>query len=316
MKIKLSILFALISIVCYPQHQQFSPFSESHKQEVIEISKEIIQLINSKDFTSLESYLTNNETNLQGQLWLKNGEYLKLLKSLSTGITFNEDESAAYTFDDVLSGTLRKQVSIDLYRVFSDLNILVRGKYIDLKDSAKYDYSLVYGKFDDRWKLTAIHLSNVNLMIKHTNDLTGFRVEQIEEMNISVPIPPNFSERQIDGNMITFVLKGETPRDAAVQIVSVELKAPIEFMTYKWAEYVALSRYDNSSFRARLHPLGIIYEYKIIDENGDKNKGITVGIEINDKVVFLQYFSFLETYDNIWREIDLMIRNIGVINEL
>jgi len=65
----------------------------------------------------------------------------------------------------------------------------------------------------------------------------------------------------------------------------------------------------------RLHPMGFILEYLIEDENGIENQGISIGLKNNETVVFIQIFSFKETYDKIWQDIDLMIRNIKRINE-
>jgi hypothetical protein len=269
-----------------------------------------------KNLSIIKPFSLKKETNIQGEIWMQNSEFKGMFESIVKGKYFNTEELEAYTFDDILQSPKRIFVSQKLYRVFSDINILVTGTYKDKNEESENDISVVFGWFHDSWRITSVYLSDLNLVVKNTPSLDEFTKETLDDFNISLPVPNYFTDRVVENGMVSFFLKGDTPRDAIIQAISGELKAPIEVMTYKWAEYVAFSRYTTISIRTRFHPMGIIYKYLIVDENGNENQGITLGIEDNNSVVFIQFFSFKSTYDKIWQDIDLMIRNIEMINEV
>ena len=285
-------LLILISFVSFSQELVLSPFNETDRKEATEISYEIISVLNDKTVDNLDKYLSGTETNINGQLWLKHNNFKGMLSSVIKHRTYFKDTLISYTFDEVINSEKKKEISKILNRTFSSNNMLISGKYIDLKDSARYDFNLVLGKFNNYWKLTSIHLSDVKLVMENDEKLPNHRIENLEEFGLEIPIPNKFSEKQIENDMVTFTLPGETPRDAVIQIFSGEKKAPIEFFTYKWAEYTALSKYSTSNFFAKLHPNGIIYEYFLIDQDGNENKGISVGLEKENKVIFIQFYSF------------------------
>ena len=305
-------LLSFLSFVSFSQELALSPFNETEREEALEISYEIISILNDKTVDNLDKYLSGTETNINGQLWLKHNNFKGMLSSVIKHKTYFKDTLISYTFDEVINSEKKKEISEKLNRTFSSNNMLISGKYIDLKDSARYDFNLVLGKFNNYWKLTSIHLSDVKLVMENSENLPNHRIENLEEFGLEIPIPNKFSERKLENDMITFTLAGETPRDAAIQIFAGEKKAPIELFTYKWAEYIALSKFSSSNFIAKLHPNGIIYEYFLIDQDGNENKGISVGLEKENKVIIIQYFSFSKTYDEIWIDIDLMIRKLKI----
>ena len=53
-----------------------------------------------------------------------------------------------------------------------------------------------------------------------------------------------------------------------------------------------------------------MYEYEVIDSDGIKNKGITVGIENERKAVLIQFYAFMEVYKNMQKQIDYTLANI------
>ena len=305
-------LLSFVSFISFSQELVLSPFNETDREEAIDISYEIISILNDKNVDNLDKYLSGTETNINGQLWLKHNNFKGMLSSVIKHRTYYKDTLISYTFDEVINSEKKKEISKILNRTFSSSKMLISGKYIDLKDSARYDFNLVLGKFNNYWKLTSIHLSDVKLVIENDEKLPNHRIEKIEEFGLEIPIPKEFSEKQVENDMVTFTLAGETPRDAVIQIFSGEKKAPIEFFTYKWAEYTALSKYSTSNFFAKFHPHGIIYEYNLIDQDGNENKGISVGLEKENKVIFIQIYSFSNTYDEIWIDIDLMIRKLKI----
>ena len=60
----------------------------------------------------------------------------------------------------------------------------------------------------------------------------------------------------------------------------------------------------------RYIPTGILYEYEVVDPGGTKNKGITVGIEKGTKVILIQYYSFIDVYKQIKKQVDYSLANI------
>jgi len=312
MKILLLFLMSFISLVAFPQDIALSSFNETDRAEALEISYEIISILNKNAVDNLDKFLSGTETNINGQLWLDQNDFKGMLSSITKNKAYAKDTLISYTIDEALNSEQKQEISEKLSRVFSNNHMLISGKYTDLKDSAHYDFYLILGRINNNWKLESVYLSDVKFVMKNVETLPNHRIENLEEFGLEIPIPDMFAEKQRENDMITYTLAGGTPRDAIIQIFSAEKKAPIELLTYKWAEHIALNKYRSSNFTAKLHPDGIVYEYLLVDQNGNENKGISVGLEKKNKVIIIQYFSFSETYHEIWVDIDLMIRKLKI----
>ena len=68
-------LLSILSLVSFSQELVLSPFNETEREEALEISYEIISILNDKAVDNLDKYLSGTETNINGQLWLKQNDF-------------------------------------------------------------------------------------------------------------------------------------------------------------------------------------------------------------------------------------------------
>jgi hypothetical protein len=156
-------------------------------------------------------------------------------------------------------------------------------------------------------KIKSITIWDIGLV--GNESLNQSKYDTISELGISILVPDGFEGPIKEGEQINYFLKGNTERDAAIQIMCLPKKAPINLVTYNWAEYIT-SRYDRSPFEISYLPKGYIFKYEVVGDDKVINKGISVGIENEEYSIIIQYFAFKEIYNQQWVEIDQMIRNI------
>ena len=106
-----------------------------------------------------------------------------------------------------------------------------------------------------------------------------------------------------------FFYEGSSGRDAVFQIMTDQISGRIYFYTFKFVEHNN-QQFKLSNLIVRYVPAGIMYEYEVIDSDGIKNKGITVGIENERKAVLIQFYAFMEVYKNMQKQIDYTLANI------
>jgi hypothetical protein len=162
---------------------------------------------------------------------------------------------------------------------------------------------------DSKWEISGVEgiIPTDGFQSKIDNSL--FRTEKISGLGIQIPIPKTFTRPQAINNQTIFYYEGESGRDAAIQIMSDQLKAKIYYYTYKFVEHNN-QQFKMSNLFVRYIPAGILYEYEVLDPEGKKNKGITVGFEKSGEVILIQYYSFIDVYNQIKKQVDYMLANI------
>jgi hypothetical protein len=248
----------------------------------------------------IKPYLTSNEPNFGGGVWMPLDNFIGFLgQVLPKPIT--DFEFDYYTIDDLEQAKEIKATAVELSRVFNNYAILANGIINNRKAT------IVLNLEGEVMKIYSITIWDVPLIMQNTQVIIP--KDTIERLNIAINIPKSFGEPTSDENFINYVKAGETERDETIQIINNPKQAELSLVTYKWAEYVT-SKYKRSDFDISYVPNGYIYRYEIVDENERVNKGITVGIEHNEQIIFIQYFGFKEAYNEHWQELDDMLRNI------
>lgn len=313
-KIILIATLLLIAKIVEAQQERWSNLEYADKIEALSISNEIIKGLNDKTFSAIVPYLYSNEICLNGGMWSPTEEFTEMIESLINKKIFYDSTLTAYTFDDFQNDPELQAIPRNVFRVFSNRKIIVTGRYNVQHDKADYDFYLIFGNYQNKWLMSAIYLSDVKLIDKTSaNSLANHRKETIDSLGLTLMVPEDFSGLVLQDSYPSFILKGETPRDAIIQIISTDLRAPYDFMTKKYVELVVLKIYPNSNYTIKYLSNGIMFDYFVVNPDDNMaSKGITIGVENNGKLIIIQYYSFEETHSRIWRDIDLMIRTIEI----
>jgi len=312
-KVIIILLTILFSNLTFSQQTEikWSPFGEKEKKEVLKIAKKFMDTYADNDFQSLQKMLPKDEINYGGDIWLKTQEFKQMLQSLRGKNQIEIGEIHAYTMNDTEKNPDIKEKTLKIYRMFSNFSIFVTAEIIDKSDDTKKTIYLNFNIENKNWVVSSYSDVSVGLINKTSLPKDRFRIESFDDLNFEIPVPKDFSKGKKMATQMTYVLKGETKRDAAIQVDNRKLKASVGILSYDWVQYVT-TQYEHSDILIKYMPYGYKYEYFVKDENGISNKGITVAFESNKKFVYIQYFSFAETYNKIYVDIDSMLRNIKI----
>lgn len=69
-------------------------------------------------------------------------------------------------------------------------------------------------------KIYSLNIPHVGLAQKNTSNIIP--TDTIKKMSIALKIPNGFSKSEDQNGQITYIMKGQTPRDAAIQIMYLE----------------------------------------------------------------------------------------------
>lgn len=312
-KLSLILLLSFLILDVWTQQMDinWSPFGDKDKNYVIKKTEKFLKLYIDKDFQKALSYFDKNEINFGGYIWMKPQEFISMIQPLRGNNDLEVENIKAYTMNDTEKDPEVKSKTLKIYRVFSNLSIFVA---VDLIDNTKHNKKTIYLNYnhndENNWIISSFLDPTIGLVSNSSYPKERFRVESFENLKFSIPIPKDFSSKQVIEGQTNFILSGETERDAAIQVEWNEMKAPLNILSYNWVHYI-IRQFDHSDILIKYMPYGYKYEYFVKDQNGDLNKGITVAFESNNKFVYIQYFSFSETYNKIWIDIDMMLRNIA-----
>lgn len=265
------------------------------------VDKFIKALKGKKDITS---YLKEAELNYGGQLWMPSKQIESFIRRLIPS-KIKTSSFNYYTFDEVEQDSVVKKKAIKLRRVYNNYSILALGTLNEKK------ISLILQPKGDSLKIACVDLPSI--LQKKMNNKETNQVDTLKNLGIILQIPEGFlKEVGEEESQITYIMKGQTPRDAVIQILYFEKRVPSNILITEWVDYIT-SQYRKSEYEIKYLSNGYMYSYELIDSNGDVNKGISVAIENSEHSFVIQYFGFKEAYNKLWREIDEMIRNVKEI---
>ena len=290
------LIIGSLNAVC--QDSKWSMLPDNSKKKADKTVTGFMKAINQN--ADLTTFFTGNEVNYAGQIWMPLEQYTQFIKSiLPTKIDSAKFEF--YDFDDVDSSQSIKVKAHELSRVFNNFSILALGT-INNKE-----VTIILQPVNSDIKIYSITIGGIGLQINEQKSDLGF--DSIPIIKMAIAIPPDFNGPIKEKEMISYALSGETERDAIIQIMSLQKKAPIKLICEQWVNYITTD-YKRSDFEISYFLNGYKFDYEIVDQNNNINKGITVGLENNGYSIILQYFGFKTTYNNHWKQIDEMIRNL------
>jgi len=273
---------------------------ENAKKKAEKTVSNFVDAINKNQ--DISKYFTSKEANYGGQIWMPLNEYAKFIKSILPK-QIDSLKLIYYNFDDVESDELIKAKALELNRVFNNFSIIASGKF------NSQNITLVLQPVNSDIKIYSITVESVALKMA-SKEIDAF-YDTIPNIQLALSIPKGFEGPINEKEMISYTLKGNTERDAIIQIMYLNQKAPINVITEKWAQHIT-SGYKRSEFEISYLLNGYIFNYEIIDAENNVNKGITIGIEHNGYSIIIQYFGFKNAYDKHWNEVDQMIRIINL----
>jgi len=312
MRIPYSILLILIffftSQRVFSQKMFLSDMTGQDKDTALLIVERFITALSTGDKTELLSIVNTKSVFIGNGQWYDGEQLFDALNQMSSDLDFTGSIPRAYTFDEFLDNHTSNALVSRTYMVFDNHSVLIHTNYTIRDDVRDCIFVLRKNKSTD-WSIRGIE--GIFPVDPDTAGLDKklFREERISSADISIPMPREFSgPDEISGQTI-FYFEGQSGRDAVFQVIMDDLKAKIYYYTFKFIEH------NNQQFRmsnmiVEYLPTGIKYEYEVIDPEGTKNKGITVGIERSGKVIIIQFYSLFKAYGQIRPKIDYALENI------
>jgi hypothetical protein len=291
---------------------KWSPFGDKEKKEALIVAEKFISAYVNSDFQAIQNYIPANEINFGGDIWLTQQNFIQMIGQLRGKDQLLVGKIEAYTMDDSEKNPDLKKETLRIYRMFSNLSVFITA---EIKDKEKNTSKSVFLNMsidnNNNWVVSSFLDPSIGMAANTGVPKDRFRSESYDSLNFEILIPNEFSQAQRNGTQTTYLMPGNTSHDAAIQIDNYELKAPVNILSYNWVVYLT-SQYDHSDILIKYMPYGYKYEYTLKDSNGNLNKGITTAFVSKNRFVCVQYFSFMETYNKIWTDIDLMIRKIKI----
>ncbi len=293
------------------QKMFWNDMTADDKEYAIEIADKFKEYVHSANIEDLRKLIFEGIVYTGNGEWINHEDVYPELKKLSNSVDFSTSDSFAYTFDEFLDNHTNNILIGRCYDVFDNHSVLV---VFNFEKDGKIEECLlsIRKKRNSTWKIHGIIglLSNTNSRMNVDTNL--FREEKISDIGISIPVPKEFDKSDHINGQTIYYYEGKSGRDAAIQVMTDDLKAKIYYYTYKFVEHNN-QQFKMSNLVVKYVPAGIKYEYEVIDPStGTSNKGITVGMERAGKVVLIQYYSFLNVYKKIKSRVDYTLSNVNL----
>jgi hypothetical protein len=290
------------------QKMFWSDMTGKDKQDALSVSEQFITCFDNSDYEGIEKLLSDKDIFIGDSHWLNKQQCIEELRNIQGNIKFPDHVASAYTFDEFLDNHLNNVLIQRTFEVYDNHSVLVHMPGND--DGTILDGILVIRKTrDSSWEITGIEgiipKGNINSVI----DRSDFRIEKISNAGIQVLLPKDFIGPDRINDQVIFYYEGNSGRDAAFQVMTDQLQGRIYYYTFKFVEHNN-QQFKLSDLIVRYLPVGIMYEYVVVDPDGVKNKGITIGIEKGDKAILIQYYAFMEVYKQMKEQVDHMLANI------
>jgi hypothetical protein len=274
-------------------------WSELTREDVlqaIQTSQSFLKNLETGKRDSLKNYIPEDSIFVGAQSWFSRDLFLNMAIERAQEISLQNVQLTGYRFDDFLEQYDQNEILDDVYPVFDNHSVLIRVNYQFNRNTEQV--LLVMKKTGVQWSVAGFHGFGLIPDTSPEQELSRreFRMEKIAEAGIAIPIPSDFSEADRMEDQVNFYLKGETERDAVFQILIDELKAKVYYYTYKFVEF-SNQQYELSELVVRYLPFGILFEYTVMDTFGSKNKGITVGLKSDNKMVIIQLYAFYDVFE-------------------
>ena len=278
------------------------------KQDALGVSQQFITCYENSDYEGIKKLFSDEDIFIGYGHWLNKQQCIEELRNIHGNIRFPDHVVYAYTFDEFLDNHLNNILIQRTFEVYDNHSILVHMPGND--GGPILDGILVIRKTrDSSWEITGIEGIIPKENIDSVIDKSDFRIEKIPNAGIQVLLPKDFIGPDIINDQVIFYYEGNSGRDAAFQVMIDQLKGKIYYYTFKFVEHNN-QQFKLSDLIVRYLPVGIMYEYEVVDPGGVKNKGITIGIEKGDKAILIQYYALMGVYRQMKEQVDHMLANI------
>lgn len=273
----------------------WSDLTREDVQEAIEESRLFFNYLENRRIEAVANYIIEDSVYVGAGSWFTRDLFMDMIKERVEEIALQNIQLTGYRFDDFLEQYDHNEILDKVYPVFDNHSVLIRLNY--QYHRIMEQVIMVMKKDNDHWYITGFHGFGLFPETPAEEDfsLKEYRMEKIAEAGIVLPVPSDFSEADRSDNQINFYLQGETDRDAVFQVLIDEIKAKVYYYTYKFVEF-SNQQYELSDLIVKYLPFGILFEYTVTDSYGTKNKGITVGMKSNNKMVLIQFYAFYDIF--------------------
>ncbi len=288
----------------------WSDLTRQDVQQAVEESRSLFSKVEIGNREVLAKYPTEDSIYVGEQSWFSRDLFLDMLVERTQEISLQNIQLTGYRFDDFLEQYNQNEILEKVYPIFDNHSVLIRMSYQNNRIQERVIMVMI--KKRDQWTITGFHGFGIFPETPPGEDfpMKKYRMEKIMEAGITFPVPADFSEADKSENQVNFYLEGETERDAVFQVLIDEFKAKVYYYTYKFVEF-SNQQYELSELVVRYLPFGILFEYTVTDPYGTRNKGITVGLKSDNKMVVIQFYAFYDIFQLRKGEIMPVFDHIG-----
>lgn len=292
------------------QKMFWTDMTEEDKRQALDISLKFRAFFNNSEIDQVGEWLYGGQIYIGDEVFIDRRVFLNYIKKVAGKNLIPETDPVGYRFDEFLENHINNPFLKAVFPVFDNHSILVS---LGSTNTADPGILMVVRKLkDDTWAITGLTgIFNIE-EFKKVPEISDYRVETIEQAGLKLPVAEIFSQSEVINNQKIFFYEGKSGRDAVLQIMSDQLKAKVYYYTFKFVEHNN-QQFQMSNLIVRYLPIGILYEYEVVDPEGNSNKGITVGIKSGERVILIQFYSFLDVFRKIRDDIYYSLYNVDII---
>jgi len=293
----------------------WSPVSKKDLRDVEGLSLRFFDAFNKKEFQRIRHMLPATEISYSGRFWMSIPRFTYLLSSVRDKGPIKYAKLDVYSFDDCVKDRKARNAGLKHLRIFDNNSIIVSAVLHKKAPKNNPSVSLVFQKSrkDKKWKLLSLHGLKPDLDFKDEINLTknqkGWHSEEIQQLDLTMLIPPFFKGRKNHGSFISWSHVKKKQQVAVLQIMAAKSShSPLEEGRRWLKKFLKNRRY--TTVRVMLIPQGYRFELEMIDRDAKKNKVIIAALKKHKYTVFVAFIGYLSLYDKMHREIDFTMRNL------
>jgi len=290
------VFMCIIAFPLYSETISLSKIDKKSKDNVRKIAAGFFNEVSQKKFNSLEEYFTRGDVNFNGAVWMPTGEYVKFISDMfNKGYSFSNIK--VYNFDECRSEKDVLHHAKKMYRVFNNYSLMVLAEAKEENSDKKTHVGLIFVQNDNKWKIYSVFgLDSKMYIFNESKTLKDYQLVKLDKLSLQIPVHEKFKEVKTDReNMYNYFMPGETPRDAAIQVLYLPKKDDLLSSSYGWVMYNLQER-PATSLVVKYFQNGYWFECNVKDDNGVPNKMIVIAQENDTYITFINFFSFLECY--------------------
>ncbi len=311
-------LFPLCLSASEKNYIPWSRISHKERKEVKSLSIRFFDAFNKNEFHKIREIIPENEISYRGHLWMSIPHFSYIISKIREKGKLNYRTIYVFSFDDCNRDSFLKKEAVKHFKVFDNnclLAITRTGKAENPEDSSHA--SLIFQKNNKtgNWKIISISGFNTELeKQKFDNPVLkekGWRTDTIHQLDLTLLIPPEFSYRSNQGNLMEYYYKENQQRKGAIQVMATKNSKTLLKNSREWiAAFLNNRRF--TTVRIKFLPIGYRFDFEILDRDGKKNKIVIAALKNGRYSIFVVFIGYLDLYKKLHQRIDFTVNNLSI----